>query len=412
MMHRHLVLLSDKDDTDISDGRQESSDIDSPDVFSEDVPSLLTETMLENGSGDLSFITEKPMSFHQPSPWATPLSLLTIPRRPSLLTSMSPASDTLNFLSSRGSQQMCSDSETGSPASEYSSAKEEFFPDTFTCAIRAPSSPNGLLLAAPNRSVDTKESMNRHLLDLIIIRPPNKDPDRYLDEHTDHFTGGDSSPWSDLCSDASTPPSTSTSSSWSWSWPSTITNSAGSSGASSSSDEHHHLRSMHSKSTGKKNVAIKSRSLSSLIRQGNGWLGFQSLDLRLVASGQYHIVAVMQANQVYSCWEANDNGGQGRGDCAVLDPQPEDCEVEETLGRCVTLGAGTGFAQDTAAQPGLVQFQGQDTLPSRVMKVVCSDSATFLMTENGDLWGWGTFKVRKLTAFGQQPEHQTCLSGD
>ncbi|KAF9991024.1 hypothetical protein BGZ75_007209 [Mortierella antarctica] len=282
MMHRHLILLSDKDDTDISEGGQESSDIDSPEVFTEDVPSLLTETMPENSIGDISFIIEKPVSCAG------------------------------------------SDSETGSPASEYSSAKEEFFPDPFTSTIRTPSSPTDLPRTTPSPSVDPKETVGRHLMDLIIIRPTDKDPSRCLDEQTDTSqaapsTSGDSSPWSDLCSD-----------------------------------------------------------------------------------GQNHIVAVMQDNQVYSCWESsdNDNDGEGRGDRAISDAQPGDSEMEGTLGRCVTVGAGTGFAQDTAAQPGLVQLQGQDTLPSRVVKVVCSDRATFLMTENGDLWGWGTFKDTQGNAIG------------
>ncbi|CAO3573162.1 unnamed protein product [Mortierella alpina] len=394
MMHRHLILLDDTDDTIVHGGVQESSDINSPEVFSEDVPSLLAETMPDNGSCDFSFIFEKPVSCSQPSPRVAALSLLTIPKRPTLLASVSPVLNMHRLSPAQGSQPTCAESQTGSPASEYSSAKEEFFPDAFTSRIRAPTTPTDLLLTAQSPSADTKEPAGRHPLDLIIIRPPNKDPSQQLDEQARPSTSGESSPWSDLCSDASTSSEVSTGSSWSWSWPSSITHSTGVSGASSPSDEHHRLRNMRSKASERKGVIIKSRSLASLIRQGCGWLGFQSLDLRLVASGQCHIVAVMQGNQVYSCWEPNDddndNDEEAKGNS----------EIEGVLGRCATIGAGTGFAQDTAAQPGLVQFQGQDALHSRVVKVVCSDSATFLMTENGDLWGWGTFKDAQGNAVG------------
>ncbi|KAG0224218.1 hypothetical protein BGX31_008146 [Mortierella sp. GBA43] len=108
----------------------------------------------------------------------------------------------------------------------------------------------------------------------------------------------------------------------------------------------------------------------------------------MLASGRCHIVAITRWNHVYSCWEPNsDVRGCAKG-------KANEADIEEALGRSITTDIDTEFAHDTTFQPELVRFhEDLDALPSRIVKVVCSDSATFLLTEDGDLWGWGSFEV-------------------
>ncbi|KAG0369457.1 hypothetical protein BGZ54_009881 [Gamsiella multidivaricata] len=131
---------------------------------------------------------------------------------------------------------------------------------------------------------------------------------------------------------------------------------------------------------------IKSRSMSSLIKHRNGWLGFQALDVRMVASGRCHIVVVTRSNQVFSCWENDEENSNYANDDNSM-KKAGVSEMEETLGR------KTKAQIDPTFLPELVQIQEDvDTLPFKIVKIACSDSATFLLTENGILWGWGSFK--------------------
>ncbi|KAF9149579.1 Radial spoke head 14 [Linnemannia schmuckeri] len=130
--------------------------------------------------------------------------------------------------------------------------------------------------------------------------------------------------------------------------------------------------------------------MSSLTKQQHGWLSFQAVDVRMVASGRCHIVVVARTNQVYSCWETNtDELSDSR-----LPSTPGACDqdIETTLGRSINADNGAGYVQDTALHPVLVEIDGMDALESPIVKIVCSDSATFLLTEAGDLWGWGCFE--------------------
>ncbi|KAG0282861.1 hypothetical protein BGZ96_012760 [Linnemannia gamsii] len=137
-------------------------------------------------------------------------------------------------------------------------------------------------------------------------------------------------------------------------------------------------------------ITIKSRSMSSLTKQQHGWLSFQGLDVRMVASGRCHIVVVTQSNQVYSCWEPNTDE---LADSRLPSTRgASDRDIEAVLGRSVSVDNGAGYVQDTALHPVLVKIDGMDALESPIVKVVCSDSATFLLTKAGGLWGWGCFE--------------------
>ncbi|KAI8603688.1 hypothetical protein EDD21DRAFT_423255 [Dissophora ornata] len=315
--------------------------------------------------------------------------------------------------------------EVNTPASIYNSAREEFTLDSFRTDSQESVYENSdtphtevrsILADVMDRTPRPKDKLKntnsatpttaiaaapRHRpLDMIIVRPERA--------AATSPASGESSPWSPLSSSSSAASSYSTNSSWSWSRPSSTWRSRDNSPALSSHSSVE-LRPRYSQERANRdagsqlpstlhdqshsafssNVNIKSRSMSSLIKHQNGWLGFQVLDVRMVATGRYHIVVVTQSNQVFSCWEPN-NDGDNHSESLK---DTSDNEIEETLGRQTKTMIDADFVQDTTFQPGLVQIQeDMDTLPSKIVKIVCSDSATFLLTENGDLWGWGSFE--------------------
>ncbi|KAG0297710.1 hypothetical protein BGZ98_000463 [Dissophora globulifera] len=309
------------------------------------------------------------------------------------------------------------------PVSEYNSAREEFAPDSFR-AEDLPALDNGASgvpasvdssLRLMNRFVDSgavsltskaKPTSRHQPLDMIIVRPACVT--------TTTMASGETSPWSPLSSMSSAVSSHSSSSSWSWYCPRSARLSKDSSPLPSQSSLCDEALTSHtrewqvSKTTVRPrlpstfsvpsqsssgSVNIKSRSMSSLIKHQNGWLGFQVLDVRMIASGRCHIVVITRSNQVFSCWEPNmDNYNKN---CVIgsISKEPNEQEIEEALGRRTKTIVDSEFEQDTTFQPGLVLFKDAvDTLTSKIMKIVCCDTATFLLTENGDLWAWGFFE--------------------
>ncbi|KAK3842982.1 MAG: hypothetical protein J3R72DRAFT_442108 [Linnemannia gamsii] len=240
-------------------------------------------------------------------------------------------------------------------------------------------------------------------LDMIIIRPAKANTCPLPKDSPLRPGSGGSSPWSPLSPtqsiDSRHSEGTGGLSSWSWSYPSSLQSTAGSLGSTSVDGLPVYtgvegrdaiLRRRPNPSTSTAGIKIKSRSMSSLTKQQHGWLSFQALDVRMVASGQCHIVVVTRTNQVYSCWEPNNNENADSKSTLMQETSGRDLEV--TLGRSVNADNGAGYVQDTALHPVLVEIGGLDALESPVVKVVCSDNATFLLTKTGDLWGWGYFE--------------------
>ncbi|KAF9109384.1 hypothetical protein BGX27_007678 [Mortierella sp. AM989] len=315
--------------------------------------------------------------------------------------SSTPWSNVTAPLTSQGTSCLNLPSETSSSSSVYDSAKEEFSPD-FSFKVEdineigskvgstniSPVSINrktSNAIATPTQ-LTTKSSPSKLVsfrhppLDMIIICPTRVTQ-----------ASGKSSPWPPLVS--ATSMASDNSSSWSWSWPSYKLQSRANSSMVSFQHQQPQVKGIRARipSTldSPPGVNIKSRSMSSLIKHQNGWLGFQLLDVRLIASGRCHIVVVTQSNQVYSCWETNNDKG---GD--ILPDESNGQEIEETLGRSTKAQVATTFIQNTTCQPGLVQIQDDSSIswPSNIIKIVCSDNATFVLTECGDLWGWGFFE--------------------
>ncbi|KAF9353631.1 hypothetical protein BGX26_008611 [Mortierella sp. AD094] len=338
------------------------------------------------------------------------------------LTSASPLvstpwSNITTPLTSRGASCRDLPSAASTPISVYNSAKDEFTHARrfsvdnlreFGSRARSTNILPESLSRKPSRTMTTSSPNSakmsspmplppRHQpLDMIIVRPAKAAQ-----------AGGESSPWSPLMSTASVASDNSASSSWSWSWPSSILQSRANSSVMSLNEQLPQGKNVRtripSNSQPAAGIDIKSRSTSSLIKHQNGWLGFQVLDVKLVASGKYHIVVVTRSNQVYSCWETNsDNEGNN------LLNEASDQEIEETLGRSTKTQVNMSFVQDTTCQPGLVRIQDgvSDVWPSNIIKIVCSDSATFLLTESGDLWGWGFFEDasgKRIGLLNQKP---------
>ncbi|KAG0275098.1 Radial spoke head 14 [Linnemannia exigua] len=248
-------------------------------------------------------------------------------------------------------------------------------------------------------------------LDMIIIRPATANTGHLPKNSSLRPGSGGSSPWSPLSPTQSIDSRHSEgiggSSSWSWSLPSSLQSTAGSLGSTSVDGllvdtavegRDAIVRRRPNPSASTTGIKVKSRSMSSLTKQQHGWLSFQALDVRMVASGRCHIVVVTRTNQVYSCWEPNNDESTDSG--STLTQETSGRDVEFALGRSVNTDNGAGYVQDTALHPVLVGFGGLDALESPIVKVVCSDNATFLLTEAGDLWGWGYFEDMNGTKIG------------
>ncbi|KAG0345183.1 hypothetical protein BG004_003894 [Podila humilis] len=252
-------------------------------------------------------------------------------------------------------------------------------------------------------------------LDMIIVRPFQHQSLGHAFNNGLHekYDSIPNSPWTPVSSSSTSPSSSSSSSmsssvtssssgsSWSWSLPFSSTTNDG-------KEEYidtmmvppkPRLPKTASKTAPTTGVDIRSRSMSSLMKHKNGWLGFQALDIRLVASGRHHIVVVTKNNQVYSCWEESESDNGNNSSKRNEDDDDDFVDiVEKTLGRATRTQNDSGFVQDTTHQPGLVEFlsssssDGKPIVLSTINKVVCSDHATFVLTENGELWGWGFFQ--------------------
>lgn len=104
-----------------------------------------------------------------------------------------------------------------------------------------------------------------------------------------------------------------------------------------------------------------------------------------VAAGGVHSVALTQNNEVYT-WGVNDEGALGRNTTEEKKEEPEsdDISVDSNEDE-VTLNL-------KEATPLAVPFP--DLRKGTIFcQVAASDSATFVLTTTGDVYGWGTFRV-------------------
>ena len=112
-----------------------------------------------------------------------------------------------------------------------------------------------------------------------------------------------------------------------------------------------------------------------------------------VSAGGMHTAALTKDNTILT-WGVNDLGALGRDtewSGGLRDIGSEDSDEDE------------GTLNPKEATPMSVDFKGLKTVPVFV-QVAAGDNATFALTEDGEVYGWGTFKVRKRSRF----DHIEC----
>lgn len=108
-----------------------------------------------------------------------------------------------------------------------------------------------------------------------------------------------------------------------------------------------------------------------------------------VACGGMHVAALTKDNKILT-WGVNDQGALGRdttwdgGLRDVADDNSSDGEDDDDTG--MNPNESTPAEIDTSNIPEGTKW----------VQLVASDSATFALTETGQVYGWGTFRVRLL----------------
>lgn len=102
-----------------------------------------------------------------------------------------------------------------------------------------------------------------------------------------------------------------------------------------------------------------------------------------VATGGMHVAALTHDNLIYT-WGVNDQGALGREttwDGGMRDVDANDDEDQDTNGLNPRECTPTAIPRESFP-PGVVFVQ-----------LACGDSNTFALTDDGDVYGWGTFRV-------------------
>lgn len=134
------------------------------------------------------------------------------------------------------------------------------------------------------------------------------------------------------------------------------------------------------KSDGKKPVGVKRPRLHHL-------LSAKDVGVTQLACGGMHSVALTKDNKILT-WGVNDQGALGRDtawDGGVRDADADDSDDEsEEFENMNPLESTPAEVNTKNIAPGI-----------KFVKVVASDSASFALTEDGRVYGWGTFRVSR-----------------
>lgn len=115
----------------------------------------------------------------------------------------------------------------------------------------------------------------------------------------------------------------------------------------------------------------------------NPYLSAREVGVVHVATGGMHAAALTYDNLIYT-WGVNDQGALGRDttwDGGLRDIDDTDNEEAETNGLNPRECTPTAIPRESFP-PGVVFVQ-----------LACGDSNTFALTDDGDVYGWGTFRV-------------------
>ncbi|KAL9109946.1 MAG: hypothetical protein Q9227_005469 [Pyrenula ochraceoflavens] len=126
----------------------------------------------------------------------------------------------------------------------------------------------------------------------------------------------------------------------------------------------------------------------------NPFLPADKVGVVQVACGGMHCAALTKKNEIYT-WGVNDHGALGRqteweGGMRDMDAQDTDSDDAE-----MNPHESKPTAIDSNLFPEGTVFT----------QVACSDSSTFALTDEGTVWGWGTFKSSEGVIGFSQDEH-------
>ena len=119
----------------------------------------------------------------------------------------------------------------------------------------------------------------------------------------------------------------------------------------------------------------------------NPHLAADTVGVVQVACGGMHTACLTHDNKILT-WGVNDQGALGRDtnwDGGLRD-------ITEDGGSDDSDSEGDGELNPHESTPGAVDFSDLGDTPN-FTQVACTDSATFALTEAGDVYGWGTFRV-------------------
>ena len=121
----------------------------------------------------------------------------------------------------------------------------------------------------------------------------------------------------------------------------------------------------------------------------NPFLSSREVGVVHVATGGMHAAALTHDNLIYT-WGVNDQGALGRDtawDGGLRDVDDSDDEAQDTNGLNPRECTPMAIPRESFP-PGIVFVQ-----------LACGDSNTFALTDDGNVYGWGTFRVRFHTQY-------------
>lgn len=119
----------------------------------------------------------------------------------------------------------------------------------------------------------------------------------------------------------------------------------------------------------------------------NHLLDAATVGVVMAAAGGMHAAAITYDNRILT-WGVNDQGALGRDTIDRRTQEQKDAEEDEDE-------VGLNPEECTPGQVLASHFP-QGTV---FTNICCSDSATFVVTQDGNVYGWGTFRVRNALGF-------------
>jgi len=125
----------------------------------------------------------------------------------------------------------------------------------------------------------------------------------------------------------------------------------------------------------------------------NANLAANTVGVVQVAAGGMHVAALTKDNKILT-WGVNDQGALGRdttwdGGLKDMDANDDDDDDDDDD------DAGLNPKESTPTAIPSDKFP-EDTV---FVQVAAGDSTTFALTDDGQVWGWGTYRVSYLCAF-------------